>query len=116
MTFSGSIVKRSFDPFPSRTVSCFMPKSKSCTRSRKASDSRSPLPYSSQRDIPPDPVAIRRLGANRIVLEPHHLPNLIQQLELRIRRDQVPVPNHGRQTATAVQTVEKGCLELRKRG
>jgi hypothetical protein len=47
MTFSGSIVKRSFDPFPSRTVNCFRPKSTSCTRSRNASSSRNPLPYSS---------------------------------------------------------------------
>jgi hypothetical protein len=81
-----------------------MPKSTSCTRSRKASSSRNPLPYNSQHDIPPNPVAIRRLGANGIVLEPHHLPHLIQQLELRIRDNQVPAPNQGRQTATLVLT------------
>ena len=44
MTLAGKTVKRSLAPFPSRIVSCFMLKSRSLTRSRRASSKRNPLP------------------------------------------------------------------------
>ena len=47
MTDAGKVVTRSFVPLPDRTVICFMFISMSCTRSRTASITLNPLPYSS---------------------------------------------------------------------
>jgi hypothetical protein len=41
-------------------------------------------------DVPPDPVTVRALGVDGIVFEPHHLPHLVQQLELGIGGDKFP--------------------------
>jgi hypothetical protein len=47
-------------------------------------------------DVAPDPVAIGPLGADGVVLEPHDFPNLVEQLEFGIGRDQILPPNHRR--------------------
>ena len=65
-------------------------------------------------NIPPNPVAICRLGAAARLatlnsqpstinyLEPHHLPDMIQQLEFGVGRDQVPAPGHWRRQSAAL--------------
>ena len=65
-------------------------------------------------NIPPNPVAICRLGAAARLstlnsqpstinyLEPRHLPDLIQQLEFGVGRDQVPAPGHWRRQSAAL--------------
>ena len=113
MTFSGSIVKRSFLRLSHRA-----PSVASCRSPRPApAAARPPVAATRCRTVASTiyrliqsqyAVSVRLLVYQLSTinyLEPHHLPNLIQQLELRIGRDQVPAPNHGRQTATLVLTL-----------
>jgi hypothetical protein len=62
-------------------------------------------------DVSPNPIAVTPLGPERIMLETHHLPALIQQFKLGIGDDSGPNPLA--RPVAALLTLTAPCLAHR---